>query len=240
MGLMKKQAKMYFNTQAVQIYFFLFIFLFFNQETTLGISPRNLSLKENIFNSQEGDYIALTQGSQNFFLLIKAKTKNTIYLEEIFYPSLSQKDKNIPSSSWKEKITKITSPATVYLIALSKNAPDKIYKLNHKTKTLEPLFNNTSSILYLLNNNFKPITSEWTPTTYVEGIKTKLPTTAWKTILPKNRSLLSEQQMVIYLPDHQVSSFPILISITTPKGLSNIRSIDIGHNALSPYTYDLP
>ncbi|WP_375793157.1 hypothetical protein O1W69_03370 [Chlamydia sp. 12-01] len=211
------------------------------------------SLKQNIFHARTGDYAVFSKGIQKFFLFVKSVSSDTVWIEMTEFPHLSQQDRTlIQNAQWKSLINDLHSPRRVFLISLSKEKMH-IFCLNPKTQQLRrlqsedlPIF----STLLQLSLNKAPDhlikrqgknQDPWSPRITVEGNRSvKIPAQAWHANWPKDSSVLSEKNVLMYFTACEISAFPLWTSIETPKGTVILRTIDVGYDALSPYSYTLP
>ncbi|BAE81121.1 conserved hypothetical protein [Chlamydia felis Fe/C-56] len=245
---MKKQEKTRLSS-LFQRLFVLVIFLF----PCSAFSEFSHSLKKNIFLAQTGDYAVFSKGSQKFFLFVKSASPESMWIEMTEFPHLSQQDRAlIQNTPWKSLINKLLSPRRIFLISLTKQ-DICIFCLNPKTQELRRMQTNDLPMfvtLLQLSLNEAPAhlikkqgnnQSPWSPKITIEGNgSVKAPAQAWHAKWPKDSSVLSEKNVLMYFTAPEISVFPLWTSIETPKGTIVLRTIDVGHNAVSPYSYSLP
>ncbi|WP_201457030.1 hypothetical protein [Chlamydia sp. 17-3921] len=241
---MKKQGK--------TLLVFLFLNFLFPYSGALHTQEIH-SIQQNIFLAKPGDYAVFSRGTQRIFVLVKSSSINSVWLEIIDFPSLLCSERNfLQETSWKSAIHHLKSPATVIVIFLSKEQL-KAFSLCPKTKKLYPISN--AQNIPLLIKIFKiPLTpapkhlikmgkdhNPWSPKVTLEESSTASATTeallgSW----PKDLSILSEADILMYFTHPTISVFPLWASINTPKGPTVLRALSVGHEATSPYEYSLP
>lgn len=245
---MKKQAKTrLFTLLRAASFFSVFFFHTYLQADSLTI-------QNNIFLSQPGDYVTLSKGNKKVFLFIKDVSESRVLIEMSEFASLSQKDKalskNIP---WKDLIHQLHSPRKLFLISLTRNNATAFF-LETKTQKWKQL--NTEAelplVVKLLQLPLKPVPPHllkksgkdktlWQPKVVIEGSPTQTQSIYAKLATwPQDVSALSGKKILMYFADHNVSVFPLWISIDTPTGPVIVHAIDTGHNANSPYHYEAP
>ncbi|AAP05404.1 hypothetical protein [Chlamydia caviae] len=245
---MKKQEKIRLSS-LFQRLFILVLFL----SPFPAFTEAPLSLKQNIFRARTGDYAVFSKGVQKFFLFVKSVSSDTVWIEMTEFPHLSQQDRAlVQNKPWKSLIHELHSPRRVFLISLSKKDID-IFCLNPKTHQLRrlqpedlPIF----STLLQLSLNEAPNhlikrqgknQDPWSPRITIEGnCSLKTPAQAWHANWPKDSSVLSGKNVLMYFTACEISAFPLWTSIETPKGTVVLRTIDVGHDASSSYSYILP
>lgn len=243
---MKKQGKTRLG--------FLFLGLLFFPIRLQAASPTH-TIQQNIFLAKSGDFIVFSKGSQRIFILVKSASQDSVCLEIIDFPTLLYSERNLPQeTSWKTAIHQLKSPAKVTVLYLSKKNI-RAFSLCSKTSQLSPISN--AQDLPLLSKFFtiplepapkhlikmKQDNLPWTPTVQIEEQKVSKPLTtkALHGTWPKDHTLLSETDILMYFPLPEVSVFPIWISIHLPtKGTSVLRALSVGHGSTSPYHYALP
>ncbi|WP_139415245.1 hypothetical protein [Chlamydia abortus] len=245
---MKKQEK----TRLFPLFQRLFILVIFLCPCS-AFSQSPHSLKKNLFHAQAGDYAVFSKGGQKFFLFVKSISAETVWIEMTEFPHLSQQDRALlKNTPWKTVISHLYSPRRVFVISLSKRDL-LIFSLNLKTQQLQqiqtddlPLF----ATLVQLSLNEAPVhliktqgkkNDPWSPRITLEGNSSvNMPVQAWHAHWPKDSSILSEKNVLMYFTAPEISVFPLWTSIETPKGSVVLRTIDVGHHAISPYSYSIP
>ncbi|MEF9497510.1 hypothetical protein [Chlamydia sp. 04-14] len=245
---MKKQEKIRLSP-LFQRLFILVIFFY----PCSGFAESPISVKQNIFRARAGDYAVFSKGVQKFFLFVKSVSSDTAWIEMTEFPHLSQQDRVlIQNTPWKNLINDLHSPRRVFLISLS-TKDMHIFCLNPKTQQLRRLQSEdlpVFSTLLQLSLNEAPDhlikrqgknRDPWSPRITVEGsYSLKTPAQAWCANWPKDSSVLSGKNVLMYFTACEISVFPLWTSIETPKGTVVLRAIDVGHEASSPYSYTLP
>lgn len=245
---MKKQVKIpLFSWKKTLV--FLQAILFF---TPTAYSAQ--TLKENIFLAKEGDYAVLGQGKQKFFFLIRAAQPHAVWIEVKEFTHLSPREASLlKTTPWKQAIHELTSYKRNFLIYLSSQTT-LYFRFHSKENTWYPLkaddtLPTIANLLQLPLNQVpqnlrktegKDLTP-WSPRISLEGRPPiKIPSQALSTSWPKDTSMLSGKEILMYLASPDISVFPLWIHIPTPTGSITFRTLEIGHNATSTNQHPLP
>lgn len=216
--------------------------------TILYISFLNaFSLKDKIVNGTPGDYVVTEQGGTSSVLLIRGLTPSHLILEEIDVPSLSRK-----SGSWKEWIAQEAPGHTAwisYVIDLKNNKLQECYSYSEGVWLPSQDPHHFLPRLLSLSLSKTPQgerkrigpppsageedrRSIWNPSVIVEGEKLdKAAITAWKTVWPKDDSLISGCEIELYFSSQP---FPVWIEVKSTHYKASMRTLDSGRAMQSP------
>lgn len=241
---MKKQEKMHpRNLLKLFIFFFaFFVFLPFAEARSLHHS----SMQEKILNSCSGDYAIFSRGSQKIFFLVRENSPETTWVEITEFSNLTQQEKKmIEQQSWKQAFHQLQSPRKVYLLRISRDSLSifvlkNTHWVSFQRKDPLPFFVKILRLPlspapnHLIKYKGKERTP-WSPKTSFDGNPVILPSRAWISIWPKDSSPLSEKNILMYFSDEENLAFPLWTSIDTPTGTVIIKTLELGHQASSPY-----
>ncbi|WP_231881964.1 hypothetical protein [Candidatus Chlamydia sanziniae] len=212
------------------------------------------TIKQNIFLAKPGDYTVLSRGTQRIFLLVKSMTPDAVWLEILDFPCLTYRDRTLTQkTSWKIAIHQLNSSSKIFVFLLHSQYI-KMFALNMETHTLVPLTSFEEAPLFskILQLSLLPAPKElikiqgknqtpWSPKVSIEGTpQVSVATEMWHGLWPNDLSPLSGTDVLMYFTFPEISVFPLWASIQTPKGPVTLRTIDVGHEATSPYTYSYP
>lgn len=225
--------------------FLIFVILFTDQAP---LQAEDLTtVQEHLFHGKKNDYSVFAQGSKRIFVLIREISSNTVWLEFTEIPFLNYQDKKLleQNPSWKHTIHQLTSPQETFLVKISKQEAFKLFLLDPKTKQWSPVtIDQAPKLLHLLNI---PLTAAsptqlkkynnnqlWRPKLSCEGENFSYQTiNAYSTAWPQDGSFLAGNCILVYFTSANISALPIWVSIDTFKGPVIIRTIDVGHQAIS-------
>lgn len=243
---MKKQEKTPL-TRLFQLLVFIAILFPF---CPLLASPLK-TIRDDAFASKPGDYAVFSRGSKKIFLLVRSVSSQQVCIEIIEFASLSQKERALlQNASWKQLIHQLQSPRRIFFISLARDRL-AVYCWNpskDEWRRLEQISDHPFFVK-LLQLPLSPVPQGllrtsgrgiWSPQAVIEGSPKQKKTIPLLATWPKDASLLSERKIVMYFADPHVSIFPLWTSIETPTGPVIVKTIDTGHNALSPHSYALP
>jgi hypothetical protein len=213
-----------------------------------------LYLRDNLKLAQKGDFLVTAQGKMATLLHIFERTPNSLAVEEISIP-LAQ----LPYSftSWKEWMRQGSPGNTawvLYVIEINSGHMLQCYSMTRRAWVNIPEANNFLSTL--LNLRFTGIPdwqrkkagpppllgvpdrrSPWQPRMILDGQEIKgVLFDAYRTHWPKDKSLLSDKTIDVYLPQDRVrypAYFPYWLQISAVVGKAQIFIIDSGHEMTS-------
>lgn len=234
-------------------------FLFFS--LLFGISSQNqglaLTLADKLKKSHEGDFIVTEQDKTYSLLAIRSIYQDRLLLEEIAAPVsvLSR------TPSWQTWISEGAPGHTSWIM----------YEIDMETCSLIEAYSFTKKgflfldhsqhfLSRLLSLNLRkvpdldrkktgpaPHADEidrrkiWNPTVKINGIKTKIECDAWKTVWPKDDSLLSGCHLQLYFGTGQTPfELPFWIEASNGHYTHAIKTVDSGRGLSSPIRGKLP
>lgn len=206
-----------------------------------------LCVKDRIAAGKAGDYVVFAQGKMAAVLLLRATSSTTITLEEITVPLTDGEGKN-----WKTWITSKGlghSSWTSYTIDLKKNQVIECY--SHSRKAWMATNDPSQFLTKLLGLQLQttpvekrkrigppPAAEEadrrslWLPPVVIEGKKVDRPNVSvWSGKWPHDETLLSDCTIEVYFGE---SAFPYWIEVKSPHYTATMRTLDSGHNVISP------
>lgn len=209
-----------------------------------------LYLRDNLGLAQKGDYMVTAQGKMATLLHIFDRTPKTLSVEEISIP-LSQ----LPVSfkgwrHWMEHSAPGNTGWVVYVVELGTGRMLQCYSMTRRAWISIPEANNFLSTL--LNLKFSRIPDwqkkktgppplpgmpdrrqPWQPRMIFESQEIKgVQFEAYRTKWPKDKSLLSEKTIDVYLPQDRSrypAYFPYWLQVSGVVGKAQVSIIDSGH-----------
>lgn len=233
-----------------------FLFLLFFVPLLL-CAQEVMVMRDNLSRAKAGDYIVTVQGKNYTVLLVRAKTNDTLTIQEI--TTTESRIKAGQQYSWKKWIetgAQGSSSWVQYTIDLN-TAQMQNFKSLQKTGWTElpqrenflttllnlrlrkiPIQNRKKFGMEILTGTNDP-TKVWQPKMIVDGqLIEGVLFDAWKTQWPKDNTEMSGRAVEIYLPIDEgsyPSYFPYWLQISGTIGKAKVRIIDSGTNLRSPH-----
>ncbi len=223
------------------------LFIFFLFPLMLFAEGSFVYLKDNLKNAVAGDYL-VTQQNQNYtVMIIKAKTDETITLEEVTVPS-SRKSGGMSWKEWVERRAPGHTCWVMYTINASTGKMMQYYSYTNETWYDMSQANNFLSQLLSLKLNevaYKDrkrtsgiISKVWQPALIFEGKEVpQVSFNEYEAHWPKDSSELSDKTITVYLPEassNYPSYFPYWLQVRGFIGKARVRTVDSGRNLKSP------
>ena len=217
----------------------------------------SFKMADRLFEAEKGEYIVTLQDKNYSLLLVRDIQKNSILLEEVSIPSDDINASTMDWKSWMELgapghsswIQYEIDPTTLKLIECYSFSKKGWLYLEESEHFLSRLLSLTLSKIPSEERKkigLSPKQEEidqrplWNPPFFSKGKKNKIACEAWKSYWPKDDTLLSSCQIIMYFPSKEISSFPLWIEASNGHFSYAIRVIDSGKQLTSFIKSSLP